>query len=241
MAQKEVKDYFPSQKLQNRGKNSTRKRRVESLVVSASKKRKVLTHQPSQLTSKDNKDGDIPLRNLCTSLFSSLSSTSTTKPYEIPNPVKGETSPVGVKNSTTKLNCFETLPSTVSPLRRGAECVRLALEKKKSSVSLGKEKAPVISETRRKLFSSEVTDDPGTKIEDSTVNETPSAVAVKAESKPSDVRPAKQSISGITPLVKKSNDMTRSKEAPKLKPFTSLQYDSPTKGDKLDINTIKSL
>lgn len=237
MAQREVKDYFPSQKLQNRGKNSTRKRRVESLVVSGSKKRKVLTQQPSRLTPKDNRD---VCTSLPSSLFSSLSST-TTNPYETPNPVKQEASPVGVKGSTTKLDCFESLPPSVSPLRRGAECVRLALEKKtSSSVSLGKEKAPVVRETRRKLFSSEVTDDPGIKVEHSTDDETP-AVTGKAENKPSDVQPAKQSISGVTPLVKKSPDTTISKETPKLKPFTSLQYDSPTKRDKLDVNIIKSL
>lgn len=244
MAQKGIKDYFSSQKSQNKGKNSTRKRLLESATVSRSKKRKVYT-QPSQVqdlfTSKvnnNNKDGGILLGNICASSLSTSPSISTTNCYETPDSI-GETSPPGDKSSSTKLNCFETLPSAVSPFGRGAECVRLALEKTSSTVSLCKEKTPMIGETRRKLFSPEVNDEPGIKIKHSTDKEIPSATmkkSVTAEDKPSDIiRPVKQSISGITPLAKKSTDMTVSKEAPMLKPFKSLQYDSPTKGDKLDI------
>ena len=239
MAQKGIKDYFSSQKSQNKVKNSTRKRLLESATVSRSKKRKVYT-QPSQVqdlfTSKvnnNNKDGGILLGNICASSLSTSPSISTTNCYETPDSV-GEASPPGDKSSSTKLNCFETLPSAVSPFGRGAECVRLALEKTSSTVSLCKEKTPMIGETRRKLFSPEVNDEPGIKIK-----EIPSATMKKsdtAEDKPSDIiRPVKQSISGIIPLAKKSTDMTVSKEAPMLKPFKSLQYDSPTKGDKLDI------
>ena len=242
MAQKGIKDYFSSQKSQNKGgKNSTRKRLLESATVSRSKKRKVYT-QPSQVqdlfTSKvNNKDGRNLLGNICASSLSTSSSISTTNCYETPDSVR-EAGPPGDKSSSTKLNCFETLPSAVSPFGRGAECVRLALEKTSSTVSLCKEKTPMIGETRRKLFSPEVNDEPGIKIKHSTDKEIPSATMKKsdtAEDKPSDIRPVKQSISGITPLAKKSTDMTGSKEAPMLKPFKSLQYDSPTKGDKLDI------
>ena len=48
------------------------------------------------------------------------------------------------------------MPSTASPLRRGAECVRLALEKKTASpVRLEGKDDKGKTETRRKLFSSE--------------------------------------------------------------------------------------
>lgn len=221
-----IKDYFPSSKLQGKGKKVTTKRPLESTTLK-NKRRRVLT------SSRDGKDS-IPLCDIHTSLPSSLISPTTLSDKK-PDPLEEATS-AGVKYSNTKLNCFETSPSTVSPLRRGAECVRLALEKKiLSPVSLGKDGQgrEQVCETRRKLFSAEVTNNPVTTVKHS-IDDFPAVK--KFENKFDDddygisTRPVKQL---ITPLKKKTPDMTRSsKQVPKLKPFSSLQYDSPTKADK---------
>ena len=160
MAQKTIKDYFPSRKIQDRGKNATNKRSLESFTVPRSKRRrvtKVLTsQQEDKFSHRDEREDNVSLRSTRTRSTSSLRSTPTASSSEILSPIR-EATPAGGKSSSTKLNCLETLSLTVSPLRRGAECVRLALEKKTSSpVKLGKEATSTMkgkTETRRKLFS----------------------------------------------------------------------------------------
>lgn len=234
MAQKTIKDYFPSRKIQDKGKGATTKRLLESSTVPRSKRRrvtKVLTGKPEEKLRSSDKTQDSKC-NITTNLRSGLSSTLTTSFCERAPDPRGEETPV---NSSIVLNCFETLPSTLSPLRRGAECVRLALEKKTSSpVTLGRDeevKAPRLNDTCRKLFSSEVSNSAGVTAKHHDDDEAPLPPVKKPESKAGgsiSSTPVKQSINGITPL-KNDKTSTRSKQVPKLKPFTSLQYDSPTK------------
>ena len=225
MAQATIKDYFPSKKIQEKRKNVNTKRSLESLNAPQSKRRrvtKVLTNQ-----REDKRE------SLC-DIRTSLSSSTSINSYGAHDAVS-EAAPASVKSSATNLHCFETLPTTSSPLRRGAECIRLALEKKTASpVSLGrngKEKAPMLSETRRKLFCSEVTTDHATTVKHITDDNVPVVKKAENESNNSSTYlPVNQRINGITPL---KNKTTRgSKQTPKLKPFASLVYDSPTKSDK---------
>lgn len=238
MAQKTIKDYFPSRKIQDRGKNATKKRPPESFTVPRSKRSrvtKVLTtvtdsQQADKLKFKDKGKDNNPLCDIQTSLLS----TPTTSCNETPDPTR-EANPAGVKSCSTKLNCSETNSlSAVSPLRRGAECVRLALEKKTSPVTLiGKDKSSRFTETRRKLFSSEVSNDPGVEYNNDSEEifvKKPTAAESKTDSNISSSPPAKQAVRGVSPLKKTSGII--SKRTPKLKHFTSLQYESPTKTDK---------
>lgn len=110
----------------------------------------------------------------------------------------------------------------MSPLRRGAECVRLALEKKTSSPVRLEKDSKGKTETRRKLFSSE--EDSGTTDEG---NGDGKEIFTDDDMLPPPVKPS------VAPLKRRTPDVTRnSKQAPNLKPFTSLEYDSPTKAKK---------
>ena len=226
MAQATIKDYFPSKKIQEKRKNVNTKRSLESLNAPQSKRRrvtKVLTNQ-----REDKRESSRDIRPI-------LSSSTSINSYGAHDGPVNEAAPASVKSSATNLHCFETLPTTSSPLRRGAECVRLALEKKTASpVSLGrngKEKAPMLSETRRKLFCSEVTTDHVTTVKHTTDDNVPVVKKTDNESDNSSTDlPVNQTINGITPLKNKTTRST--KQTPKLKPFASLVYDSPTKSDK---------
>jgi len=246
MAQITIKDYFSSKKIQDRGKNASIKRPLELFTVPRRKRRRITNEKVlttltgSQRADKFRDKGqDNSLCDIRTS-FSSISSTPTTDCNETAGPTR-EAGPAGVKSCSDKPNRSETSLSTVSPLRRGAECVRLALEKKTSSpVTLGKDekiKSSRLTETRRKLFlSEEVNVEPGTKPECNSDSEEISLnKPIVTETKSGDnisPPPVKQAIRGVSPLKKKASDTTKISKTPKLKHFTSLQYESPTKTDK---------
>lgn len=240
MAQKTIKNYFPSRKIQDRGKDAPTKRPIESFTVPRGKRRrvtKVFTNQRGD-QSRDQED-DNKLYDIRTS-FSSSSSTPTTNFHDTPSS-RREATPAGANSCTAKLNCSESLPPTVSPLRRGAECVRLALGNKTSSpVTLAKDEkgvTPVFSETRRKLFSSEVASNSQTTAEHTSNEELPIPTVNKSvtidKSDESHSASVKRPLNGISLLKNTTTDRAeKNKQVPKLKPFRSLQYDSPTKTDK---------
>ena len=230
MAQKSIKDYFPSRKIQDRGKNAVTKRPLESLTVPRSKNRRVTTKVLKQ--QENERKDNTPMCSIRTRSSSSLSSIPATN-TGISAPVR-EATAANSKPDNDEQNCLETLRS-VSPLKRGAECVRLALEKKVSSVTLAKEEASLYSQPRRKLFISEGNDDPGAMVKDNEETKSVSTInpEIKSETGGILLAPVKPSYTGKTPLKNKTPDKTRSsKQGPKLKPFTSLEYDSPTKVNK---------
>ena len=236
MAQKSIKDYFPSRKIQDRGKNAAIKRPLESLTVPRSKTRRVTKVLKQQEDERNQRKDNTPVCNIRMRSSSSLSSTPATNSSGVSVP-SWEATGASSKPDNAKLNCLEALRS-VSPLKRGAECVRLALEKKaSSSVTLAKEEAPLYNQPRRKLFVSEGNDDPGAMVKDNKEKKIKSDPAVKEPESKSEANgvslaPVKPSFTDIT-LKNKAPDMTRSgKQGPKLKPFTSLEYDSPTKANK---------
>ena len=112
MAQKTIKEYFPSRKIQDRGKNATTKRPLESFTVPRSKRRrvtKVLTsQQEDKLSHGDEREDSISLRSTRTRFSSSLSATPTANSSEILTTTR-EATPAGGKSSSTNLNCCEDL------------------------------------------------------------------------------------------------------------------------------------
>lgn len=111
MAQKTIKDYFPSRKKQDRSKNASNKRPLESFTVPRSKKRrvaKVLTNpQDDEFSRGDERERNAPLRNIRTRSSSSLPATpeasATTKSFEILAQTR-EATPAGDK--CTNVKCF---------------------------------------------------------------------------------------------------------------------------------------
>ena len=110
MAQKTIKDYFPSRKKQDRSKNASNKRSLESFTVPRSKRRRVTkvftTPQDDELSRGDERGANDPLRNIHMRSTSSLSTTpeasATTKSSEILAMTREATS-AGGKYTSLKL------------------------------------------------------------------------------------------------------------------------------------------
>lgn len=198
-------------KTEESNKGNFRKRSLDSYAVPRGKKRKVaavLTVQKDKLntassSSKKAKKTTLqpsskatPVVGLSETTEGALNETTRIRPSPRSQPINAKASP------------------SLSPLSRGATCLKLALDKDKLPlISRGKEQETSFKEARRKLFSesSEGSTRSSTKIKD----EEPSSHPVNTSYVPSPM--------------KKQQGTPDSKSTPKLNHFKALQYDSPTK------------
>ena len=228
MAQTTLKDFFPSKKkTEENSKEVSRKRLLGSYTVPRAKKRKVATILTVQ-KDKPNASSTSSTKAKNTK----LQSNSTTTPIVGPSTSKmasKATESVIIETTTTcatprrELRNSKTSQSP-SPLTRGAACLKLALDKGKTSssplISQSKIQVKSFKEARRKLF-----------IEPSE-DSTSSAITVKEEKDKELSHHPVQTRHVPSPMKKQQQGTPDCKSSPKLNHFKALQYDSPTKKSK---------
>jgi len=223
MAQKTLKEFFPSKKkTEESSKDIPRKRSLDSYAVPRGKKRKVATVLTVQKdipntvssTSKQAKKTKVQSNSTATPVVSLAVSKAISEKTE--NTLSETTRTCAAPRSEPK-NAKASLSD--SPLSRGAACLKLALDKDKSSplMSRGKEQVTSFRETRRKLFTGP------------SEGSTSSSIIIKDEKDTEPPHHPAQASHVPSPMKKQQKNTPDSMSAPKLNHFKALQYDSPTK------------